>query len=130
MIGNCTEKADSIYNIVSSLNCKPETKDAIISEYRKMCYLDSITLGVKNHRYALSLYDLGHAYYSCREFSKASYYLNKSFDIVTRLTKDNWLKKDILEVLADIAYQNEDYLSAIRYIETKLDIRNDNFDFF
>ena len=119
------EKSDSIHNLLHSLSYKPTSKDVHLSEYKKICELDSISLGANHQRYALSLYDLGQAYSSYRLFNEAKLVLQRSYDIITKLSVENWLGKSILKELAKIAYQEEDYVSAIRYLEHSLDIDDD-----
>ena len=121
------EKADSIYNTFNMTLYK--SNDEKIVEYKKICTLDSMNFGVNHYRYALSLYDLGQCYSSCRDFSKAKYYLKKSFNIITRLSKENWLEMAIAGELARIANEEEDFISAIRYKEYSLGITNDSIDF-
>ena len=123
------EKSDSIHNLLHSLSYKPYSKDAHLSQYKKICELDSISLGANHQRYALSLYDLGQAYSSYRLFNEAKLVLHRSYNIITGLSIDNHLAKSILNELARIAYQEEDYLSAIRYLEQSLGIKDDDFKF-
>ena len=123
------EKSDSIYNVVNNYSYKPISEAEHILAYNRMCEYDSISLGVNHQRYALSLYDLGRIYSSYRKFADAKTVLNRSYDIMSCMSKDNWLVQSILDELAKIAYEEEDYLSAIRYKEQSLGIANGHCDF-
>lgn len=119
-------KSDSIYNKLHALSYKPLSEEACLKDFQEICEFDSIALGEKHHRFALSLYDLGQVYSSYRHFTEAKRILMKSYDIINRLSADNWLAKSILSELAKIADQEEDYISAIKYMEQSLGIENDS----
>jgi len=120
------EKSDSIYNILNALSYKPNSEKEHLLSLQKICEYDSAALGVRHHRYALSLYELGQAYSSYRHFTKAKEIFQKSYDIIVRLSVNNWLGKSVLSELAKIAYQEENYFSAIKYMEQSLGIENDS----
>lgn len=115
-----TEKADSIYNTFYPFL----SDNRAIDRFRKICEYDSITLGTNSHRYALSLYDLGKAYSSKRQYSDAKINLLRSYEIISKLSDKNWLGKSALRELAKIEYEKENYLSAIQYMELCLGIKN------
>ena len=123
------EKSDSIHNMLNSYSYKPTSMETNLLEYIKICKMDSTSLGANHHRYALSLYDLGRKYSSYRLFSKAKESLLQSYNIITSLSDDNYLGKWILNELAKVAYEEEDYVSAIRYLEKCLKIKGDEFRF-
>lgn len=117
-----TEQSDSLYNL---LNAIPYTqaearKNEILDGYYKICEYDSIALGGFHYRYALSLYDLGRAYSFFRLFPQGKEKLLKADSIITNITEDYWLKRSILRELANIAYEEEDMVSAIHYLERGL----------
>ena len=118
------EKSDSIHNILYALYYKPSSEEQYLRDFQKICELDSMALGTKHHRFALSLYNLGQAYSSYRHFTEAKDLFQKSYDIITHLSVENWLGKSILNELAKIAYEEEDYISAIKYLEQSLGIEN------
>ena len=123
------EESDSIHNMLNSLYYKPISKEAHLMEYLKICKLDSTSLGANNHRYALSLYNLGRTYSSYRLFSQAKESLLQSYNIITSISDDNFLGKLILNELAKVAYEEENYVSAVRYLEKSLTIEGDDFRF-
>jgi len=123
------EKSDSIHNILHALSYKPNSEKEHLLSLQKICDYDSAALGVRHHRYALSLYELGQAYSSYRHFTEAKVNFHRSYNIIKSLSEDNWLGKSILHELAKIAYEEENYISAIRYMEHSLDIENGNIDY-
>ncbi|SDH25009.1 hypothetical protein SAMN04487901_1212 [Prevotella communis] len=74
------EKSDSIHNILHALSYKPNSEKEHLLSLQKICDYDSAALGVRHHRYALSLYELGQAYSSYRHFTKAKEIFQKSYN--------------------------------------------------
>ena len=118
-----TERSDSLYNSLKNV----WTENVDVLGYKKICEYDSIALGRNSHRYALSLYDLGLAYTSKRLFADAKKHLLHSYDIISKLSEENWLGKSALRELAKISYEEEDYLSAVKYMEQSLGISESFF---
>ena len=122
------EKSDSIYNHLQLYTNEPLTDEEKIREYHKMCTIDSIQFGNKHHRYALSLYVLGQAYSSYRDFMKAKVIFLKAYNIINNIDKDNWLTKSILYEIAKSEHERGDIFSAIHYMELCLEIQNNEIE--
>lgn len=120
-----TEKADSLYNILQTFLYEKNRKDDYINGCIEICRYDSIALGTSNHRYALSLYELGQAYSSHLLFSQAKKNYLNAYNVISNITNDNWLTHSILQELADIAYNEDDIVLALHYFERSLKIRRD-----
>lgn len=120
-----TEKADSIYNILQTFQYEKERKDDYINGCIEICKYDSIALGTSNHRYALSLYELGQAYSLHLLFSQAKKNYLNAYNVISNITNDNWLIHSILQELAYIAYHEDDIVLAIHYFERSLKIHGD-----
>ena len=118
-----TERSDSLYNSLKNV----WTENVDVLGRKKICEYDSIVLGRNSHRFALSLYDLGLAYSSKRLFAEAKKHLLHSYDIISKLSEVNWLGKSALRELAKISYEEEDYLSAVKYMEQSLGISKSFF---
>lgn len=121
-----TEKADSIYNILQTFQYEKERKDDYINGCIEICKYDSIALGTSNHRYALSLYELGQAYSLHFLFSQAKKNYLNAYNVISNITNDNWLIHSILQELAYIAYHEDDIVLAIHYLERALRIEENN----
>lgn len=122
------EKSDSIFNALKKTYNQLSEEEHILAN-KTMCEYDSVLLGGNHQRYALSLYYLGQAYSSYRNFSDAKEVFNRSYAIIISLSKDNWLVLSILDELAKIAYEEEDYVSAIRFKKRSMGIIYNNYDF-
>ena len=120
-----TEKTDSIYNLLNAIpfSEKKYRKNEILDGYKKICKYDSISFGGHHQRYALSLYNLGYAYSSYSLFNQAKVCLLHAYDIITNITNNHWLEHSILKGLANITYEENDFVSAIHYLERALKIR-------
>lgn len=121
-----TEKADSLYNILQTFQYEKERKDDYINGCIEICKYDSIALGTSNHRYALSLYELGQAYSLHFLFSQAKKNYLNAYNVISNITNDNWLIHSILQELAYIAYHEDDIVLAIHYLERALRIEENN----
>ena len=115
-------KSDSIYNRVNDFSFNPKSGE-VINECIKMCALDSITFGTNHHRYALSLYELGQAYSSHRDFDNSMIILKKAYDVIASIDEDNWLAKSILEEMAKVEHEEGEIRTAIHYLEKSLGIK-------
>ena len=98
-----------------------------IYDYSKLCFLkeicvlDSSHIGGNSFRYAESLCDLGCQYSSMREFQKAKHAFERAKAIVSERYKEkNWLIAYIYKNLASISYNENDIVSAIRYMKRSL----------
>ena len=110
-------KADSL-SLISDTIWYGLTKLSILKE---ICVLDSLHIGGNSFRYAESLCDLGSQYSSMREFQKAKQTFEKAKTIVSERYKEkNWLISDICKNLASISYNENDIVSAIRYMKMSL----------
>ncbi len=123
------EKSDSLFNILYHFKYKPVSEEEHILANKRMCVYDSISLGANHQRYALSLYYLGQTYSLYRHFADAKNALNKSYSIMESLSRENWLTLSILDELAKIAYEEEDYVKAIHFKEQSMGVTYGNFDF-
>lgn len=123
------EKSDSLFNILNHYMYKPTSEEEHIQANKRMCEYDSIALGINHQRYALSLYHLGKTYSSYRHFAEAKNVLNRSYIIIENLSNKNWLTLSILDELAKIAYDEEEYVNAIHYKEQSMGITYGNFNY-
>ena len=88
---------------------------------KEICVLDSSHIGGNSFRYAESLCDLGCQYSSMREFQKAKHAFERAKTIVSDGYKEkNWLISYIYKNLASISYNENDIVSAIRYMKRSL----------
>ena len=120
-------KSDSIYNRINEFNFKPISELEVIYDYLKMCAFDSITFGNNHYRYAQSLYELGQAYSSHRDFCKSMMIFQKAYDIIVGIDEDNWLAKSILEEMAKVEHEKGNIIAAIQYLEKSLGIKDGDF---
>ena len=117
-------ESDSIYNRVSSFSFNPTSEKEDIDDYIKMCALDSITFGTNHYRYAQSLYELGQAYSSHRDFCNSMMIFQKAYDIIVSIDEDNWLAKSILVEMAKVEHEKGETRAAISYLEKSLGIKD------
>jgi len=109
-------KADSLSMISDTIYDHPK-----LNALKEICVLDSLHIGRNSFRYAESLYDLGKQYSIMREFRIAKQTLEKAKNIIVEKYKEkNWLISHIYRELAIISHEENDILSAIRYIKKSL----------
>ena len=115
------EKADSLS--IMSDTIYGQSKLNVLNE---ICILDSLNIGGTSFRYAESLYNLGCQYSTMREFQNAKRIFEKAKNIIAeRYNEKNWLISFIYRELAELSFNENDVVSAIRYMEKGLDIESD-----
>jgi len=115
------EKADSLS--IMSDTIYGQSKLNVLNE---ICILDSLNIGGTSFRYAESLYNLGCQYSTMREFQNAKRIFEKAKNIIAeRYNEKNWLISFIYRELAELSFNENDVVSAIRYMEKGLEIDSD-----
>jgi CHAT domain-containing protein len=115
------EKADSLS--IMSDTIYNQSKLNVLNE---ICVLDSLYIGGTSFRFAESLYNLGCQYLTMREFQDAKHIFEKAKNIIAeRYNKKNRLISLIYRKLAELSFNENDVVSAIRYMEKGLDIESD-----
>ena len=115
------EKADSLS--IMSDTIYDQSKLNVLNE---ICVLDSLYIGGTSFRFAESLYNLGCQYSTMREFQDAKHIFEKAKNIIAeRYNEKNWLISFIYRKLAELSFNENDVVSAIRYMEKGLDIESD-----
>lgn len=115
------EKADSLS--IMSDTIYDQSKLNVLNE---ICVLDSLYIGGTSFRFAESLYNLGCQYSTMREFQDAKHIFEKAKNIIAeRYNEKNWLISFIYRKLAELSFNKNDVVSAIRYMEKVLDVESD-----
>ena len=106
-------KADSLS--IMSDTIYDQSKLNVLNE---ICVLDSLYIGGTSFRFAESLYNLGCQYSTMRKFQNAKHILERAKNIITERYKEkNWLLSFIYKELASISYNENDIVSAIKYMK-------------
>ena len=110
------EKADSLSIISDTVYNQSK-----LNVLKEICILDSLYIGGASFRYAESLYDLGCQYSIMHDFQNAKQVLGKAKNIIAEKYKEkNWLMSFIYKQFANISYNENDIVSAIRYMKKSL----------
>lgn len=106
-------KVDSLSIMSGTIYDQPK-----LNVLNEICVLDSLYIGGTSFRFAESLYNLGCQYSTMRKFQNAKHIFERAKNIITERYKEkNWLLSFIYKELASISYNENDIVSAIRYMK-------------